>query len=112
MNNRGQCSIGEDARRASVYLTLGTQGSSLIVKVEAGSTLDASLVTDVIDSLEPSEDDDTSVLASSSVDVPPPVPALLEPSSLAASESRADCLVKLYSMSKCSIMSTIVFVRT
>lgn len=78
------------------YLTFGTHGNSFISKFAAGSTLDASLANDVIDSDELNDeapDEDIIVVVSSSFDVDDP---LVEPSSLAASESKADCLVKLY----------------
>lgn len=82
----------------SSYLTLGTQGNSFIINVDAGSTLEASLASDVVDS-DTLTDEDARVLASSSEDtlLPPlPLPFDKEPSSLLASESSADCLVKLY----------------
>jgi hypothetical protein len=81
-----------------MYLTFGTQGNSFIIKVDAGSTLDASLANDVIDSDELIDGvgvDGPIVVGSSSVDVLLPVP-FVDPSSLAASESKADCFVKLY----------------
>jgi hypothetical protein len=79
-----------------VYRTLGTHGNSFINNVDAGSILDTSLANEVVDSAELIDGvgvDGTIVVPSSSVDVLFP---LAEPSSLAASESNADCLVKLY----------------
>ena len=77
------------------YRTFGTQGNSFIIKVDAGSTLDASLANEVVDSdeLNVEADDETRVVPSSSVDE---LFVLVDPSSLTASESNADCLVKLY----------------
>ncbi len=73
--------------------TFGIQGNSFISKVDDGSILDASLANDVVDSAELSvDDDDTSVVVSSSTDGLVP---LVDPSSLTASESKADCFVKL-----------------
>jgi hypothetical protein len=78
------------------YLTFGTQGNSFISNVDAGSMLDASLANDVVDSAELNDGvgvDGIIVPESSSSDgLFPPV----DPSSLAASESKADCFVKLY----------------
>lgn len=77
------------------YRTFGIHGNSFISKVAAGSILDASLVNDVVDSDEASDsagDDGTIVVVSSSdVGLFP----LADPSSLTASESNADCFVKL-----------------
>ncbi len=74
----------------SFCLTFGTHGNSFIRKVDAGSTLDASLANDVVDSDELSDGaDEIIVEASSSF-------PLADPSSLTASESKADCFVKLY----------------
>ncbi len=78
-----------------IYRTFGTHGNSFINKVDAGSILDASLANEVVDSAELSDEvvvDETIVAVSSSVDVLFP---LADPSSLATSESKADCLVTL-----------------
>ncbi len=79
-----------------VYRTFGTHGNSFIIKVDAGSILDASLANEVVDSAELKDGvgvDGVIIVPSSSVDVLLP---LTDPSSLATSESKADCLVKLY----------------
>ncbi len=79
-----------------VYRTFGTHGNSFIIKVDAGSILDASLANEVVDSAELNDGvgvDGVIIVPSSSVDVLLP---LTDPSSLATSESKADCLVKLY----------------
>jgi hypothetical protein len=69
-----------------------------MIKVDAGSILDASLANEVVDSAELNDGvDEISVVPSSSVDVLFP---LTDPSSPATSESNADCLVKLYSKEK------------
>lgn len=75
--------------------TFGVQGNSFIMNVVVGSILDASLVNEEIDSAELSDDVETNVLPSSSVDDALLVALVAEPSSLAASASKADCLVKL-----------------
>ena len=77
------------------YRTLGTHGNSFIIKVVAGSILDASLAREVVDSdvLSVEAEDETNVVPSSSV---VELFELVDPSSVAASESKADCLVKLY----------------
>lgn len=75
--------------------TFGTQGNSLIIKVDVGSTLDASLAKEVSDSDELSDEFETMVLPSSSDEALLLVELVDEPSSLAASVSKADCLVKL-----------------
>jgi hypothetical protein len=73
-----------------------------MIKVDAGSILDASLANEVVDSAELNDGvDEISVVPSSSVDVLFP---LTDPSSLAISESNADCLVKLYSKEKMMMM--------
>lgn len=83
----------------SSYLTFGTQGNSFIIKVVAGSILDASLANDVVDSdgvSDDPDDDETNVDVSSSVDeLVALVFPLFDPSSFVASVSNADCFVKL-----------------
>ena len=79
-----------------VYLTFGIHGNSFIIRTDPGSILDASLANDVVDSAELSNGVDVSdiiVAVSSSTGVLLP---FVDPSSLAISESKANCFVKIY----------------
>ena len=90
------CRVCSRKASRSFCRTFGAEDNSLIVNFDVGSTLDASLINEVIDSDELSDELKTMVLPSSSDEALLLVELLVdEPSLLAASVFRTDCLVKL-----------------